>query len=62
MLIMIEVEFVLTFFHLGSVLKKLGKLEEAISDYTRAIQIDPTFADAYLNRGRNIMFIRQEQH
>ena len=30
---------------------KLGRIEESIIDYNRAIEIDPTCADAYFSRG-----------
>ena len=36
---------------LGSALDKLGLKEEAIKDYTRAINIKPEESTAYSNRG-----------
>ena len=30
----------------------MGKLEEALKDYSKAIEIYPKFSDAYTNRGR----------
>ena len=35
----------------GISLKELGKHEEAVSSYKKAIKIKPDFADAYLNLG-----------
>ena len=31
--------------------KKLGQYQTAINDYTKAIQLDPDYANAYINRG-----------
>ena len=31
--------------------KNLGKYEEAIKDYDKAIELDPDYSDAYNNRG-----------
>ncbi len=36
--------------HGGDCLDK-GKYDDAIADYTKAIALDPNFADAYSNRG-----------
>ena len=37
--------------YLGNVLDDLGRKEEAIKDYTKAIEIDPKYSKAYYNRG-----------
>ena len=31
----------------------MGKKEDAIIDYSKAIEINPQYADAYNNRGRH---------
>ena len=36
---------------LGIVLDDLGRKEEAIKDFTKAIEIDPKKSEAYYNRG-----------
>ena len=41
----------------GVVLYELGRREEAIKDYTKAIDIDPQDSDAYYNRGLNYLII-----
>ena len=35
----------------GNILSQLGRKEEAIIDYTKAIEINVYYADAYTNRG-----------
>jgi protein O-mannosyl-transferase len=35
----------------GKTLFDMGRTPEAIADYTKAIQYDPTYAEAYINRG-----------
>lgn len=35
----------------GKTLFDMGRTPEAIADYTKAIESDPTFAEAYINRG-----------
>jgi len=35
----------------GKTLFDMGRTQEAIADYTKAIELDPTFAEAYINRG-----------
>ena len=49
-LISIEVNIILNYF-IGNVLKKLGRNEEAIKDYSRAIEINPQKDEAYFSRG-----------
>jgi len=39
---------------------KKGQYDQAIAEYNRAIEIDPTFASAYNNRG--VVYGRKEQH
>ena len=39
---------------LGSVLNELGRKEEAIIDYSKAIELNPKYTDAYINRGKTI--------
>ena len=36
---------------MGAALKDLGKLEEAIKAYNKALIINPEFAEAYSNKG-----------
>jgi tetratricopeptide (TPR) repeat protein len=47
------------FFNRGLAFKVLGRLEEAHRDYSRAIEIDPSFAAAYANRG-NVRILRND--
>ena len=51
--ITIEVESYVKYIFLGLTLSDLGRKEEALQDYTKAIQIDSLDADAYFNRGRD---------
>ena len=37
--------------HRGTVLKQLGRLQEAETDYRRALKLDPAFVDAWYNLG-----------
>ena len=37
---------------LGVSLNDLGRKEDALNDYTKAIKINPQYAEAYNNRGR----------
>ena len=41
----------MTHYVLGNALKGLGKKEEAIESYRKAIKIDPNYVDAYNNLG-----------
>ena len=50
-LIVIEVNIIFKLF-LGVVLYDLGRNEEAILDFTNAIDINPHYAEAYYNRGK----------
>ena len=45
------------YYELGSALKSLGKITEAVASYERAIAADPDFAKAYLKLGN--LFIEQ---
>jgi tetratricopeptide (TPR) repeat protein len=45
------------YFNRGLAFKVLGKLDEAHRDYSKAIELDPSFAAAYANRG-NVRIIR----
>ena len=47
------------YFNRGLAFKVLGKLDEAHRDYSRAIELDPSFAAAYANRG-NVRIIRND--
>ena len=38
-------------FEIGIALHKLGRKEDAIIDYSNAIELNPQFANAYVNRG-----------
>ena len=49
MLLLIEVD--IKFHILGNLFSDLRREEDAINDYTKAIEIDPKYADAYNNRG-----------
>jgi len=44
-------------FNLGLALKSVGRLEEAEREYSRAIQLDASYAAAYVNRG-NVRLLR----
>ena len=48
--ILIEVDYFIYFFK-GVVLSKLGRKEESIKDLTKAIDINPQYANAYYYRG-----------
>ena len=37
-----------------------GNLDQAISDYTRALEIDPCYAEAYCNRG--VAYLAKDQY
>jgi tetratricopeptide (TPR) repeat protein len=41
------------------VYEKKGQYDQAISDYTKALEIDPNLADAYHNRG--VVYGRENQ-
>jgi tetratricopeptide (TPR) repeat protein len=47
------------YFNRGLAFKVLGKLDEAHRDYSKAIELDPSFAAAYANRG-NVRIIRND--
>ena len=47
------------YFNRGLAFKMLGQLAEAQSDYTKAIELDPSFAAAYANRG-NVRALRND--
>jgi len=47
------------YFNRGLAFKILGKLDEAQRDYSKAIELDPTFGPAYANRG-NILVLRND--
>ena len=38
-------------YNLGRTFALLGKVDEAIADYRRALEIDPDFAEAHINLG-----------
>jgi len=44
------------YFNRGNAYSKQGKYARAISDYTRAIQLDPRFANAYYSRGSSYYY------
>ena len=45
-----------THFNLGLALKTLGRLEDAEGEYSRAIELDPSYGAAYVNRGNVRLF------
>ena len=47
------------YFNRGLAFKVLGKLDDAHRDYSRAIELDPSFAAGYANRG-NVRIIRND--
>jgi tetratricopeptide (TPR) repeat protein len=49
------------YFNRGLAFKILGELAEAASDYTKAIELDPSFGAAYTNRG-NVRVLRNDLH
>ena len=50
--IIIEAKIILNF--IGISIYELGRKEDAIIDFTKALNINPLFASAYLKRGFNI--------
>jgi tetratricopeptide (TPR) repeat protein len=48
-----------THFNLGLALKTLGRLEDAEGEYSRAIELDPSYGAAYVNRG-NVRLFRND--
>ena len=49
--IKIDPEYALSYYNRGLAYKRLGKLQEAINDYSTSIQLDPSNYAAYINRG-----------
>ena len=47
----IRPDFAEACYNRGVALKELGRLDEAVASYDKAIQIRPDYADAYSNRG-----------
>jgi Flp pilus assembly protein TadD len=47
------------YFNRGLAFKVLGRLDDAHRDYTKAIEVDPSFAPAYANRG-NVRILRND--
>jgi tetratricopeptide (TPR) repeat protein len=47
------------YFNRGLAFKLLGELDEASSDYSKAIELDPSYAAAYANRG-NVRLLRND--
>ena len=43
-------------YKLGNLLIDLGRKEEALIDYNKAIEINPIYAKAYYNRGRYYLY------
>ena len=41
----------MAYYSRGNVYTNLGRYDKAISDFTKALQIDPSYAMAYYNRG-----------
>ena len=48
--------------NLGIVLKKLGKLEESIESYKKAIKIDPNYYEAYSDYLFNLLYLIKYDH
>ncbi len=53
-------ERALVWFERGNAYVQLGNFEDAVNDFTQAINTDPNFADAYYNRG--LVLGRLEKH
>ncbi|MEH2258491.1 tetratricopeptide repeat protein [Nostoc sp.] len=49
------------FFRSGRKLAKQGQSQEAIGEYTRAIELDPNYAEAYFYRGNTLALEGQPQ-
>ncbi|MEH2376262.1 tetratricopeptide repeat protein [Nostoc sp.] len=49
------------FFQSGRKLAKQGQHQEAIGEYTRAIELDPNYAEAYFYRGNTLALEGQPQ-
>ena len=47
------------YFNRGLAFRMLGQLEDAHRDYSRVIELDPSFAAAYVNRG-NVRILRND--
>lgn len=47
------------YFNRGLAFKLLGKLDEAQRDYSKAIELDPSFGPAFANRG-NVLLLRND--
>ena len=47
----LKLETAKDYFKLGNYMYDLGKCDEAIADYTKAIELDPTISQIYNNRG-----------
>ena len=41
----------------GNALSKLGKIEEAITMFDRALKINPNSVESYASKGKSFMFI-----
>ncbi|MFT5388281.1 MAG: tetratricopeptide (TPR) repeat protein, partial [Candidatus Omnitrophota bacterium] len=52
-------EYAYIYYHRAFTLNKMGRVNDAVIDYTKAIGRDPEYVDAYNNRGN--MYFRQEQ-
>lgn len=55
----IDTDYVPAFMMRGAILTQLRLYEEAVQDYTRAIQLDSSLAEAYNNRGVLYMALAQ---
>lgn len=49
------------FFQRGSEFDRQGQSQEAIAEYTKAIQLDPNYAEAYVFRGNALALVGQPQ-
>jgi tetratricopeptide (TPR) repeat protein len=47
------------YFNRGLAFHQLGRLEDAERDYSKAIEMDPSYAAAYINRG-NVRLLRND--
>ena len=45
-------ENVLVYYNRAGIQAQLGNIESAVEDYSKAIELYPDFANAYLNRSR----------
>ena len=51
-------KFAYIYYNRANLLCRSGKIPEAMEDYTKAIELNPYFAEAYYNRGLVQIFLK----